>query len=85
MLKTCIITKAVTATDIMEDLLSFPHHCFVTCKTIPHSFHVIMLQLRKFKRSFSFTLITKSVHVADREDIKGNVEGIKEMLLVGKV
>lgn len=78
MLKTCIITKAVTATDIMEDLVSFPHHCFVTCKTIPHSFSVIMLRLGKFEGSFSFALIIKSVHVAEGEDIKGNAQALRK-------
>lgn len=78
MLETCIITKALTATDIMEDLVSFPHHCFVTCKTIPHSFMLLCLGLENLGEVSHSRSLQNQLASRRGEDIKGNVQALRK-------
>lgn len=83
MLKTCIITKAVTAIEIMEDLVSFPHQVFCHLYNYSSQFYVIMLRLGNLKEVSHFKLIMKSVRVGRRGRHKRKCSSIKEMLFVG--
>lgn len=81
-LKTCIITKVEAAPDIVEDLASFPHQWFVTCKTIPHSFMLVRLSL-EIRRKFLIHAHYKISSSCRRGRHKRKCSHIKEMLFVG--